>query len=106
MELMSRRSDDQFIIELGGATCTEAAAVVHQGLRVGRTDSVDLSLSMRLQQRSLRSELLVEGVDSLEIIESYPDESICRAFSCGANGKEPSSMPKSRRIWMTGTSEL
>jgi hypothetical protein len=35
---------------------------------------------MRLEQRSLRSEILVMGADSLEIIESYPDDKYLPSF--------------------------
>ncbi len=35
---------------------------------------------MRLRQRSLRSEILVQGADSLEIIESYPDDKYLPSF--------------------------
>ena len=37
-------------------------------------------VSMRLQQRSLRSEMLVEAVNSLEIIESYEDDKYLPGF--------------------------
>jgi hypothetical protein len=35
---------------------------------------------MRLEQRSLRSEILLKGADSLEIIESYPDDKYLPSF--------------------------
>lgn len=35
---------------------------------------------MRLKQRSLGSEILVENADSLEIIESYPDDKYLPSF--------------------------
>jgi len=35
---------------------------------------------MRLQQRSLRSELLMKGVRSLEIIEAYPEDKYLPSF--------------------------
>jgi hypothetical protein len=35
---------------------------------------------MRLEQRSLRSEILLKGVDSLEIIESYPGDKYLPSF--------------------------
>jgi hypothetical protein len=35
---------------------------------------------MRLKQRSLGSEILTSGVDSLEIIESYPDDKYLPSF--------------------------
>lgn len=37
-------------------------------------------MSMRLQQRSLRSDFLVNGAKSLEIIESYPDDKYLPSF--------------------------
>jgi len=35
---------------------------------------------MRLKQRSLGSEILMKGADSLEIIESYPDDKYLPSF--------------------------
>jgi hypothetical protein len=35
---------------------------------------------MRLKQRSLGSETLIQGVDSLEIVESYPDDKYLPSF--------------------------
>ena len=35
---------------------------------------------MRLKQRSLGSETLIKGADSLEIIESYPDDKYLPSF--------------------------
>jgi YgiT-type zinc finger domain-containing protein len=35
---------------------------------------------MRLKQRSLGSEILIKGADSLEIIESYPDDKYLPSF--------------------------
>lgn len=35
---------------------------------------------MRLKQRSLGSEMLIQGADSLEIIESYPDDKYLPSF--------------------------
>jgi len=35
---------------------------------------------MRLEQRSLGSEMLLKGADSLEIIESYPDDKYLPSF--------------------------
>lgn len=35
---------------------------------------------MRLRQRALRGEMLVEGVSSLEVIESYPDDKYLPSF--------------------------
>lgn len=35
---------------------------------------------MRLEQRSLRGELLLQGIDSLEIIEEYPDDKYLPSF--------------------------
>jgi hypothetical protein len=37
-------------------------------------------VTMRLKQRSLGSEILIKGVDSLEIIESYPDDKYLPSF--------------------------
>jgi hypothetical protein len=37
-------------------------------------------VTMRLKQRSLGSEILVKGADSLEIIESYPDDKYLPSF--------------------------
>jgi hypothetical protein len=37
-------------------------------------------VAMRLKQRSLGSEILVKGTDSLEIIESYPDDKYLPSF--------------------------
>lgn len=37
-------------------------------------------VTMRLKQRSLGSETLIKGVDSLEIIESYPDDKYLPSF--------------------------
>jgi hypothetical protein len=35
---------------------------------------------MRLEQRSLGSEMLLKGADSLEIIEAYPDDKYLPSF--------------------------
>ena len=35
---------------------------------------------MHLQQRSLNSELLLQGMDSMEIIEAYPDDKYLPSF--------------------------
>ena len=35
---------------------------------------------MRLEQRSLRSEMLLKGADSLEVIEAYPDDKYLPSF--------------------------
>lgn len=35
---------------------------------------------MRLEQRSLESEMLLKGANSLEIIESYPDDKYLPSF--------------------------
>ena len=35
---------------------------------------------MRFEQRSLRSEMLLEGADSLEIVEPYPDDKYLPSF--------------------------
>jgi hypothetical protein len=37
-------------------------------------------VTMRLKQRSLGSEMLIQGSDSLEIIESYPDDKYLPSF--------------------------
>ena len=37
-------------------------------------------VTMRLKQRSLGSEMLMGGADSLEIIESYPDDKYLPSF--------------------------
>ncbi len=37
-------------------------------------------VTMRLKQRSLGSEILIKGADSLEIIESYPDDKYLPSF--------------------------
>ncbi len=37
-------------------------------------------VTMRLKQRSLGSEILIDGADSLEIIESYPDDKYLPSF--------------------------
>lgn len=44
-------------------------------------------VSMRLQQRSLRSEMLTEGVSSLEIIESYPEDKYLPSFLLRGEGE-------------------
>jgi hypothetical protein len=35
---------------------------------------------MRLEQRSLRSDMLRKGADSLEVIEAYPDDKYLPSF--------------------------
>ena len=37
-------------------------------------------VSVRLQQRSLRSEMLIDAVDSYELFESYPDDKYLPSF--------------------------
>jgi hypothetical protein len=37
-------------------------------------------VTMRLKQRSLGSEILIQGADSLEIIESYPEDKYLPSF--------------------------
>lgn len=37
-------------------------------------------VSMRLQQRNLRSEMLMAAVDSFEMIENYPDDKYLPSF--------------------------